>query len=61
MENEKIKIEMTKQEHMMVSAILLMHHTGFVVEIHKDKRPLLNKIAQDFSLRNMRIMAGLKI
>lgn len=57
MNKDTIKIELTREEHMMVTAILFMHYTGFIVEIHKDKRTLLNKITDDFSKRNIRIMA----
>ena len=51
-----IKIELTRDEHKMITAILMMHHIGMVIPVHKDKRPLLDKIAQDFSLRDMRLM-----
>ena len=46
-EENKIKIEITRDEHKMLTAI--------VVEIHKDKRPMLNKISQDFSMRDIQL------
>lgn len=52
---KEIEIKLTRQEHMMITAILLMHKTAFIVPIHRDKRPLLNKIATDFSLRDIRL------
>lgn len=51
-----VKIELTKDEHTMVTAILMMHHIGMVVSIHPDKRPMLDDLAQRFSLENMRLM-----
>ncbi len=49
-----IEIKLTKEEHKLVTAILMMPHIGMVMPIHEDNRPLLSKVAQDFSLRDIR-------
>ena len=54
-EENKIEIKVTRDEHRMLTAILMMHYTGMIIEVHKDKRPMLNKIAMDFSLRDIRL------
>lgn len=52
---KKIELRLTKEEHQLITAILIMHHTGLVIQIHKSHRPLLNKVAMDFSLRDIRL------
>ena len=52
---DKITVELTKDEHSMITALLMMHYTGLIVNVHKDKRPALNELAQKFSLENMRL------
>ena len=49
-----MKIELTKEEHKMITAIFMMHRVGMIIPIHNDKRPLLNKIVEDFNLRDIR-------
>lgn len=54
--DEKITVELTKQEHVMITALLMMHHTGLIIKVHEAHRPLLNELAQRFSLENIRLM-----
>lgn len=53
--NDLIKIELTKEEHSLITGILMMHHLGMVLEV---KNPLIHNLAQRFSLRDIR--GGLK-
>ena len=55
---KKITIELTKEEHDMITALLMMHYTGLVVSVHETRRPLLSELAQKFSLENMRLLVA---
>lgn len=50
----KIKIEVTPEEHNMITALLMMHYTGLIVPVHADHRPLLAELAQRISMENIR-------
>ena len=50
----KIIIELTKDEHKMITAILMMQTTGITVQIHPDKMPMLTKLTMDFDMRNIK-------
>ena len=52
-EPKKITVELTLEEHTMITAILMMHHTGLVLPIHESRRPALSEIAHKFSLENI--------
>jgi hypothetical protein len=54
--NDKVTIELTRQEHTMITAILMMHHTGLIVNVHQDKRPMLGELAERFSMKNIEFM-----
>lgn len=58
-EDKKISIELSLQEHTMITAILMMHTTGLIVEIHPDKRPMLHEIADKFANVNIKERYGL--
>lgn len=55
MNKETITIELTKDEHMLITAILMMQTTGITVPIHPDKMPMLTKVAMDFNMRNIKV------
>ena len=50
--SDKIKIELTEEEHEFVTSILMMHHIGLILEVKN--RKLLSRIAKDFSLRDIK-------
>jgi hypothetical protein len=50
-QEEKITIELTEEEHGLITGVLMMHHTGLILQV---KNPLIHKIARDFSLRDVR-------
>jgi len=49
---EKINIKLTQDEHTLITGILMMHHTGIILKV---KNPLMHKMAQEFSLRDIRL------
>lgn len=51
---KKFNFELDKEELTMISAILLMHSTGFILPIHKDRLPMVHKLAEKFALENIR-------
>ena len=51
---DKITIELTKDEHKMITAILMIQTMGIAVPIHPDKMPILEKLAMDFNMRNIK-------
>ncbi len=48
---KKVKVELTQEEHTLITAVLMMHHTGIIVEV---KNELIHKVAKDFSLRDFK-------
>ncbi len=49
-------VELTKDELMVVSAIMLMHSTGFHVPVHKSHYEKIHSAAEKFSMLNIRSM-----
>ena len=54
MNKKTITIKLTKDEHMLITAILMTQTTGITVPIHPDRMPLLTKVTMDFNMRNIK-------
>lgn len=53
-----ITVTLTEEEHVMITAVLMMHHTGLIMPIHESRRVLLQELADRFSYENIKLLAG---
>ena len=52
MKKEEIELKITREEHQLITAILMMHHTGFIIPV---KNEMIHKVAKDWMLRDIRL------